>query len=89
MGESAQLSAQCKVLADVFSQNDLQMIGAIAAGEKAEADPARPSLILRRKEKASLWDIAKSCGSTVDAIRKANGIQEEPEENQLLLIPVL
>lgn len=35
-----------------------------------------------------LWDVAKQCGSTVDAIRKANRLTEEAQEGQLLLIPI-
>lgn len=48
----------------------------------------RPSLILRRVGVDSLWDIAKESGSTVDAIRQANGIAEEPEMDRILLIPI-
>jgi hypothetical protein len=36
-----------------------------------------------------LWEIARSCGSTVDAIRKVNGVEGELEEDQMLLIPVI
>lgn len=48
----------------------------------------RPSLILRRTGSSRLWDIAKSTGSTVEAIKQANGLEEEPVKDQILLIPV-
>ncbi len=43
-----------------------------------EPDPARPSLILRRTGEGGLWELAKACGSTVEAIRSANGLEAEP-----------
>jgi LysM repeat protein len=36
----------------------------------------------------SLWELAKETGSTMDAIRKANGLTQEPRQGQMLLIPV-
>jgi hypothetical protein len=59
----------------------------VEACEKKQED--RPSLILRRTGTDSLWEIAKSCGSTVAAIWETNGLESEPSEDQMLLIPVL
>ena len=64
------------------------MVTGLELGEAVQPDPARPSLILRKAGEDSLWEIAKGCGSTVEAICKANGIQEEPTAQTLLLIPV-
>jgi len=64
------------------------MITGVELGEEKEPDANRPSLILRRAGHGRLWDIAKESGSTMDAIRKANGLQEEPAAGQMLLIPV-
>jgi len=64
------------------------MVTGLALGEEKKPDPARPSLILRRAGGQRLWDIAKSTGSTVSGIRKANGLEQEPEEGRILLIPV-
>lgn len=64
------------------------MITGLTAEEAAAADPNRPSLILRRAGEADLWQIAKQCRSTVDAIKTANGLQEEPEAGRYLLIPM-
>lgn len=66
----------------------IPMVTGLELGEERERDAGRPSLILRRAGEARLWDIAKASGSTVEAIRKANNIQEEPVPGQMLLIPV-
>ena len=70
------------------AMSPLQQITGAETGEAIAADPQRPSLILRRVGNESLWEIAKSTGSTMDAIRRANGLQQEPDGNQLLLIPI-
>ena len=57
--------------------------------EPMQPDPSRPSLILRRAGEESIWTIAKESGSTQEAIREANGIADEPQCGQMLLIPVL
>lgn len=82
------LTAQWDVTADVFSEQGLPMLMQITLGEKCEKDPNRPSLILRRAGQQRLWDIARECGSTVDAILLANDLQEQPEAERILLIPV-
>lgn len=87
--QGAALSAQLDLTADVFSQQGLPMLTQITLGEKCEKDPSRPSLILRKAGGQRLWDIARECGSTVDAIMQANHLQDAPETNQILLIPVI
>ena len=68
----------------------ISMVTGIRAGELREPDPERPSVIIRaRKPEETLWDIAKYCGSTVSAIQRLNKLDNEPEENRLLLIPVV
>ncbi len=49
----------------------------------------RPSVVIRRMERGeALWDIAKSCGATVEDICSANGLESgEAQEGALLLIP--
>lgn len=64
------------------------MLCGMEAGEIKEPARDRPSLILRRAEGERLWDIAKSCGTTVQAICQANELQSEPAPGQMLLIPV-
>ncbi len=72
------------------SNRPISMVTGIRAGERREADPERPSVIIRsRGPEETLWDIAKYCGSTVSAIQRLNKLEAEPEENRLLLIPVI
>lgn len=67
---------------------ELPMMAAMELGELQPADGARPSLVLRRAGEQTLWELAKRTGSTVDAIRNANGLNDEPLPDRLLLIPV-
>lgn len=67
----------------------IPMITDLQLGAPLQRDSQAPSLILRRAGADSLWAIAKSCGSTVAAIQKANGLQKEPAPSQMLLIPVV
>lgn len=82
------LSADLPVKVDTVSQQGIPMVVGLELGDLREADRGRPSLILRRAGEDDLWKLAKRCGSTMDAIRKANGLQEEPESGRILLIPV-
>ena len=65
------------------------MVTELEIGERKQPDPGRPSLILQRAGGERLWQIARSCGSTVAAIQEANGLTGEPEPQRMLLIPVL
>lgn len=66
----------------------LPMVTGLDVGQPMPKDPNRPSLVLRRATSEGLWNIAKATGSCVEAIRKANDLQEEPEEGRMLLIPI-
>jgi hypothetical protein len=70
----------------VYSGESIPMVTELKIGQERTADPNRPSIILRRAGNESLWNIAKDYGSTVEAIREANKITEEPEKGQILLI---
>lgn len=89
IGDSLRMNST--VTLDVQSCTDQQipMVTGLAIGETVSPDPKRPSVILRRCGPSSLWELAKGCGSTVEAIEKANGITGQPAAEQLLLIPVL
>jgi len=89
MSGSVQLSGEGKLMMETVSSGAIPMVTNLELGELQEADPRRPSLILRRAGGQSLWELAKECGSSVESIRDANGIQTEPEAMQMLLIPVL
>jgi hypothetical protein len=82
------LHSELQAEAITVSQQGMNMVTRLELGEMEIPDPARPSLILRRAGEDSLWEIAKGSGSTVSAIRKANGLKDEPLDDRLLLIPV-
>jgi CheY-like chemotaxis protein len=66
----------------------LAMVTELEIGEEYPEDPDRPSIILRRVGQEDLWTLAKRAGSTVAAIRQANQLEDEPEDGQMLLIPL-
>ena len=71
------------------SGDEKKIVSGLTMAEDASADPNRPSLILRRAGENTLWEIARESGSTVDRIQQINGLQEQPEPDRMLLIPVL
>ena len=75
--------------ATAIANGPLPMLTGLQLGEKIMPDPGRPSLILCRAGEKSLWELAKENGSTVERIRKANGLTGEPEAGNILLIPVV
>ena len=87
--EGAQISMTLSMETAVFSQQGIPMITSLELGEVAEPDPMRPSLIVRRCNDCTLWELAKTCGSTVEAICAANQLQQEPLGDRMLLIPVI
>ncbi len=87
-GPSITMHSQPELEVMIFAEGGLPMVTGITLGEAVVLDPGRPSLIIRRAGEDRLWDIAKECGSTMAAIRRANAFQEEPEQGRMLLIPV-
>lgn len=73
----------------MLSNGGIAAVTALELGELTEPDSGRPSLILRRAGNKGLWQTAKECGSTVEAILAANLLDGEPSEDKMLLIPVL
>ena len=87
-GEDMVLSSRLELQIQSASETPVPMVSAIETGELREDCGASPAVILCRPEGETLWNIAKRCGSTVSAIRNSNGLQEEPVDNRMLLIPV-
>lgn len=87
-GGTANVRGEMLLEVQTSDTGGISMVTGAELGELAEPDPARPSLVLRKAGEQRLWDIAKSTGSTVAAIQKANGLQQEPDSEQMLLIPV-
>lgn len=88
MSGSAQVSSHLHLTTQISSGTPVSVINALELGELVQSDPQRPSLVIRRSEGKTLWELAKEHGSTVNAIRESNGISEEPDRTQMLLIPV-
>ena len=82
------LSGQMQMQMNTIFGKTMTQLTALETGDPAVPDPDRPSLILRRAGNDSLWEIAKMTGSTVADIQKANNLQSEPEQAQMLLIPI-
>lgn len=88
LGDQVEISAEMAVDADIRTGRGPDILCALELGEEEAPDPGRPSLILCRPGQHSLWELAKLTGSTVDAIRTANALNDEPTDDRLLLIPV-
>lgn len=83
-----QLKTELPVELTTTARQTIPMVTGVELGQPKQPDSNRPSLILRRAGEARLWDIAKASGSTMEAIRRANGLSGEPNPEQILLIPV-
>lgn len=86
--EPSSNSARMKLNLQAWTEQQIPMISGLTVGGSKPLEEARPSLILRPMDTDSLWELAKETGSTMDAIRKANGLTQEPRQGQMLLIPV-
>lgn len=84
-----QLKLEIPVEMTATADQSAPMVTGLEISQQKKQDPNRPSLILQRAGQMRLWDIAKASGSTVAAIRHANGLESEPVPDQMLLIPVL
>lgn len=82
------LNGQVRLSTRTTGGSGVPMVTGLTVGEMQEPDPGSPSLILCRPGGEGLWNLAKRCGSTVQAIQNANGLEEEPSAERILLIPV-
>lgn len=84
---TVRISAQLKI--ESFMGDRLHTIQSARVEQRERSTFDGPSLIARKIGKESVWDIAKRCGSTVDAICEANGLTAGvAQEGTVLLIPV-
>ena len=88
LGSGIVLNGETELMVQILTDAGMPMIAGLRMGENYEDGEYRPSLILRRAGHTRLWEIAKQSRSTVEQIRQINHLEEEPEENQILLIPV-
>ena len=84
----AGVRTELRLHATTSMQKPMMVVTGVELGEMTEPDPNRPSLILCRMGDESLWELAKRTGSTVEAIQKINGLQQELMADRMLLIPV-
>lgn len=86
--EGLMLGSPITVRMQTGTDRRIPMMVSMETDAQSNPDPERPALILRKASRDSLWEIAKHSGSTVDAIRSANQLIDEPQPDQMLLIPV-
>ena len=87
-GQQAEVTLKMELDTAAFAESGQWMVTGMELSEPEKNSKGRPSLILQRFQDHRLWDTAKSCGSTVDAIKLTNGLDEEPEKGRMLLIPI-
>lgn len=85
---TVELRTDVSVEAVITAGKGIPMLTGMDMGEPEKPSPNRPSLILCRKGDDRLWDVAKRTGSTVAQILEANGLEEEPGRDKILLIPI-
>lgn len=85
-----QITLGCRVPVEItaVANQTIPMITGLERKEPRKKDPDRPSLVLRRAGEEPLWEIAKACGTTMESIRRINGLTAEPTPDRLLIIPV-
>ena len=87
-GSGVDLRGNVAITTVAMAEQGLNVVTGLTLGEMSSPDPERPSMILKRSGGRSLWELAKTAGSTVEAISRINQLQGEPESDRMLLIPV-
>lgn len=85
---AGQLTGGCAFCLTVLGGKGIHQVSAIELGELQPKQTDSPSLILCRAGEQDLWTLAKTHGSTVEAILEANQLEGEPEKEKMILIPV-
>lgn len=86
--DSSGIGCELKCHVVRLNREGIPQVTGLDLGEPTAPDPDRPSLILCRAEQKDLWTLAKETGSSVEAIQKANGLEGEPPQGKMLLIPI-
>lgn len=89
VGDETMLRWPMELTHSTMSAQPISAVTGLELGEESVLEPGRPSLILKQQSSGGLWELAKTSGSTMEAIRQANGLTDEPEMGKMLLIPVL
>ena len=88
-GDGLTLMGQMELSMFFDTLQEIPVVTGLELGELQELPDSRPSLVICSCREGSLWELAKRYGSTVSAIQSANGIQDMPEDQRMLLIPVV
>ena len=86
--DTVDLHWEVPVRIDAFGTSDIPYVSDLELGEAIPASQDGPNLLLKRAGEGGLWQLAKQSGSTVEAILRANRLQQEPAPGQMLLIPI-
>lgn len=89
VSEGLNLTAPLRIQMMASRMQYIPMVTELEIGQLHDPDPSRPSLVICNCEERALWELAKEHGSTVDAIKSANGMSEDALCSGMLLIPVL
>ena len=88
-GSTLLLSANLDAMCMWTTGRAVNMITALEIGDAIESAGERPGVILCRAGGATLWEIAKKYGSTVELIMQANKLQGEADGDRMLLVPMV
>jgi hypothetical protein len=83
-----QMRMEMPVLIQTTEVKRIPMVMQVQMGKEKVLSADRPSLVIARCRGEDMWDLARSHGTTVDAIRLANGLEGDCSPDQLLLIPI-
>lgn len=87
-GENISVTLPIMTQTVTTTMQNIPVVAGLQMGQPRKEDPCRPSLILRRSGRQTLWDLAKHYGTTVEAIQNANQLEDQPGDDRMLLIPV-
>lgn len=87
-GGIAEIQPNAAATVAAYPIGGIPMVKGLTMTEEATIHSGGPSVILRRVEEQSMWEIAKECHTTVEAIRSANQLEDDPLNGQMLLIPL-
>jgi len=89
-GDGMEVRCTVTFTVDSMSGAGLKTLCGGQLGDEALPQDDRPSVILRpAAADESVWSVAKSCRTTVDAVKSANGLGEDAALSGMLLIPVV
>lgn len=87
-GNGINLMGQLPLELSFVCGQGMPMITDLTVSDLKISNDQKPTLIIKKCGDKTLWDHAKSCGSTVESIRNANNLLQEAAMDQMLLIPI-